>query len=73
MRNLLYISALLLWSNLLIAQKSNGVVQGTVYDASSNTPIEFASVAIYGTNFGTITDDKGKLYFQQCFLPDSLK
>ncbi|HEY9122733.1 MAG TPA: TonB-dependent receptor [Bacteroidales bacterium] len=63
MKNILYISVLLFGSNILIAQKSNGVVQGTVYDASNNMPIEFASVAIYGTNFGSITDDKGNFTF----------
>lgn len=60
---LAYTLALLFISTSLTAQKSNGVVQGKVYDTSSNMPIPFATVAIYGTGFGTTTDEKGNFTF----------
>lgn len=46
-----------------MAQKSEGFIQGTVYDASSNMPVQFASVVIYGTKSAAITDENGNFSF----------
>lgn len=37
-----------------------GVIQGRVYNTNNNDPVQFASVAIYGTAIGSISDLDGK-------------
>jgi len=44
-----------------IAQQ--GVIQGRVYNANNNDPVEFATVAIFGTTIGSISDLDGKFIF----------
>ncbi len=45
-------------------QKGQGVIEGRVAEASSNNPVPFANVVIYGTNIGTLTDDNGNFSFK---------
>lgn len=45
----------------LISQQ--GVLQGRVYNANNNQPVEFASVAIFGTSIGSISDLDGNFTF----------
>ncbi len=40
-------------------QSAQGIIEGRVADAASNNPVPFASVVIYGTTVGTLTDDNG--------------
>jgi len=40
-----------------------GVLQGRVYNANNNQAVEFASVAIYGTSIGSISDMEGNFTF----------
>ena len=51
----------LLGSSLLYAQR--GVIEGRIYNAKNNEPVEFASVAIFGTSIGSISDLDGKFLF----------
>ena len=45
------------WCGLSLAQE--GIVRGSVYDAGTGEPVSFASVLLYGTDKGGITDDNG--------------
>jgi hypothetical protein len=45
----------------LLAQQ--GVIQGRVYNANNNEPVEFATVAIFGTTIGSISDLDGNFLF----------
>jgi len=40
-----------------------GVIRGRVYNANNNNPVEFATVAIYGTTIGSISDLDGNFLF----------
>ena len=40
-----------------------GVLQGRVYNAKNGEPVEFATVAIYGTTIGSISDLDGNFIF----------
>ncbi len=48
-------------SNLLA--QNNGIVEGRVYNAKNNEPVEFATVAVYGTSIGSISDLDGDFLF----------
>ncbi|HYW95614.1 MAG TPA: TonB-dependent receptor, partial [Bacteroidales bacterium] len=43
--------------------QNNGVIEGRIYNAKNNEPVEFATVAIYGTSIGSISDLGGKFLF----------
>ena len=45
----------------LIAQE--GVLQGRIYNAKNGEPVEFATVAIFGTSIGSISDLDGNFLF----------
>lgn len=40
-----------------------GIIEGRIYNAKNNAPVEFASVAIFGTTVGAISDLDGKFLF----------
>jgi hypothetical protein len=46
---------------LLNAQQ--GIIRGRVFNASNNEPVEFATIAIYGTSIGSISDLDGNFLF----------
>lgn len=54
------LAALLPIASLLAQQ---GIIQGRVYNASNNEPVEFATIAIYGTTIGSISDLDGNFLF----------
>ena len=60
-RNYIIIGLLFLTQAVLIGQQ--GVIKGRVYNANNNTPVEFATVAIYGTTIGSISDLDGNFLF----------
>jgi len=41
----------------------NGIIEGRVYNVKNNQPVEFASIAVYGTSIGSITDLDGNFLF----------
>lgn len=50
---------------LLIQIKVSGqVIAGKIIDSNTNKPLEYVSLGIINTNFGTITDDKGYFKFE---------
>lgn len=51
----------LLAGSIVAAQK--GTIEGRVYNAKNNEPVEFATIAIYGTAIGSISDLDGKFLF----------
>jgi CarboxypepD_reg-like domain/TonB-dependent Receptor Plug Domain len=57
----LLISLMFLQLATLSAQQ--GVIQGRVFNANNNEPVEFASVAIFGTTIGSISDLDGNFLF----------
>jgi len=62
--SLISIFLLVLASAFTPAQSQNtGIIEGRVIDVASNNPVPFASVAIYGTSTGTLTDDEGRFIF----------
>ncbi len=48
-------------ANIVNGQK--GTIEGRVYNVKNNEPVEFASVAIFGTTIGSISDLDGKFLF----------
>jgi hypothetical protein len=40
-----------------------GVIQGRIYNANNNEPVQFATIAIYGTSIGSISDLDGNFLF----------
>lgn len=46
----------------VIAQNT-GSIEGRIYNAKNNAPVEFATIAIYGTSIGSISDLDGKFLF----------
>ncbi len=47
----------------LSAQQNSGVIRGRVYNAATNEGIPFATVQIWGTTTGAITDNEGSYTF----------
>ena len=39
---------------------SRGIIEGRVFNADNNEPVPFASVVIWGTTTGTLTDEAGR-------------
>ncbi len=58
----MFFFVLMLMFRILDAQ-DNGRIEGRVYNDGNNEPVEFATVAIYGTGTGTISDAKGNFSF----------
>ncbi len=61
MHKTLFIVLLSITSFMLHAQ--SGAIEGRIYNSKNNTPVEFASVAIFGTSIGSISDLDGKFLF----------
>ena len=40
-----------------------GSIEGRVYNAKNNEPVEFATIAIFGTSIGSISDLDGNFLF----------
>jgi len=47
----------------LTAQKNSGVIEGRVYNSKTNESVPFATIQIWGTTKGVITDSEGKFSF----------
>ena len=59
---ILFLFTLILF-NTAALMGQQGVIQGRVYNANNNEPVEFASIAIYGTAIGSISDLDGNFLF----------
>jgi hypothetical protein len=47
----------------LSVKGQKGVIEGRIYNAKNNQPVEFATVAIFGTTIGSISDLDGNFLF----------
>jgi hypothetical protein len=55
---------LVLCVNVINAQQSEkGSIQGRIYNSATNEPIPFATLVVWGTQIGTISDLNGKFVF----------
>lgn len=58
---------LILFNILIIlccVEISGQVIKGYIFDSNTNEPLEYVSIGIINTPFGTITDDKGYFEFE---------
>ncbi len=46
-----------------INSQNNGSIEGRIYNAKNNEPVPFATIAIFGTTIGSISDLDGKFLF----------
>ncbi len=60
---ILLIASLLLSPLTYSQQESRAVIEGRIFNAGNNEPIPFASIIIYGTTIGSISDMDGKFLF----------
>ena len=47
----------------LAAQQNEGVIKGRVYNSKTNEGVPFASVVVWGTTIGAMTDFDGNFLF----------
>jgi hypothetical protein len=57
------LSLLILLSFTVINAQDKGALEGRIYNAKNNQPLEFATIAVYGTTIGSISDLDGKFLF----------
>ena len=62
-RCLIVITVILSIYSILSAQQFSGVIKGRVYNSKTNENVPFATVQIWGTTTGVITDSEGKFSF----------
>ena len=53
----------LLSAPISIYAQDKGSLEGRIYNSKNNMPLEFATIAIYGTNIGSISDLNGRFLF----------
>ena len=63
MRTRSFIIIFLFISSLLSAQENSGVIKGRVYNTKTNEGVPFATIQIWGTTIGAVTDFDGKFSF----------
>jgi len=63
MKKRILISSVIFSMITSLAMGQNGIIEGRVYNAKNNEPIEFATIAIFGTNIGSISDLDGNFLF----------
>jgi len=44
-------------------EESRGIIEGRIFNASTNEPVPFASIVIWGTNIGSVSDLDGRFLF----------
>ena len=57
------ITIILLISSILPAQQNSGVIKGRIYNSKTNEGVPFASVVVWGTTIGAMTDFDGNFLF----------
>jgi hypothetical protein len=63
-RCLIVITVILSIYSTISAQQNAGVIEGRVYNSKTNESVPFATVQIWGTTAGEITDSDGKFSFK---------
>jgi outer membrane receptor for ferrienterochelin and colicin len=63
MRKTYFLFFIFFISSSLSGQVNNGTIKGRVLDSKTNHGIPFASVAVWGTNLGVMTDQDGNFTF----------
>jgi hypothetical protein len=48
---------------VMLYSQDKGILEGRIYNSKNNQPLEFATIAIYGTNIGSISNLDGKFLF----------
>ena len=61
-KNLLFLLLIFILPAALNAQ-NNGILEGRIYNSKNNVPLEFATIGIFGTSVGSISDLDGKFLF----------
>jgi hypothetical protein len=54
----IFFTLLLLTSSIFLAAQ-NGVVKGKIVDATTNEPLPFVNVVVFGSTLGSVTDLDG--------------
>jgi hypothetical protein len=62
-RFLILVTIILSVVSTITAQNNSGVIEGRVYNSKTNESVPFATVQIWGTTKGVITDSDGKFTF----------
>ena len=62
-RSLLFITLTISAFLAISAQQNSGAIRGRVYNSKSNEAVPFATIQIWGTAIGTVTDIEGKYSF----------
>jgi hypothetical protein len=62
-RIVLTISVLLISGIIISAQQNSGVIKGRVYNSKTNEGVPFASIVVWGTTIGAMTDFDGNFLF----------
>lgn len=62
-RWLLSLTIILSICSVLSGQQNNGIIKGRVFNAKSNEGVPFATIQIWGTTIGAISDAEGKFVF----------
>ena len=62
-RCFIFVTIILSIYSTLSAQQNSGIIKGRVYNSKTNEGVPFATVQIWGTTTGVITDSDGKFSF----------
>lgn len=58
-RKVLIMYTLILLSWNAVAQVNNGIIEGRLYNAQNNEPVPFATIVIWGSTQGVLSDEQG--------------
>ncbi|MFW5877727.1 MAG: TonB-dependent receptor [bacterium] len=61
--NRLFISTIAVLTSLTLSAQNNGIIEGRIYNSKNNEAVAFATIAVFGTNIGSISDLDGKFIF----------
>ena len=62
LRKVLVIIVLIIISNQIYSQNS-GIIEGRIFNSKNNEPVGFATIAVFGTSIGSISDLDGNFIF----------
>lgn len=54
---------LLIHLSLTVSSQENGIIEGRIFNSKNNEPVPFATLAIFGTSIGSISDLDGRFIF----------
>jgi hypothetical protein len=63
MKHIIFAGIILFFFISELTAQENGIIEGRIFNAKNNEPIPFASVAVFGTSIGSISDLDGKFIF----------